>query len=659
MHLFEDTIFERLLDALRIGDRVLVTSHLFFDFKTNSERAALAYQLLEEENLLPCLEKLPQKSQKVACDLRSEGNKAFQKKNDLAALKFYNRSLAAAPFGSKEFVLAIGNRSAVNFSMGLYKACLNDIDLALQNGYPEELKVKLLERRAKCYIHLCLETEADKAIKQLDLELDKNGKGKKMQQGADSKSIVLDLQSLKDCEKPENILKVSNQTGCLRLPELSYGINPEIQCASSALKLEYSEEKGRYLVATRNIRPGDVLIVEQPYASVLLPDSYATHCYYCLRRCLSPVPCLHCSEAMFCDSVCQTTAWEAFHSIDCSLLPIISKRVGKMGLLALRVLIMASLKGKGLKKLFADIENLDVSSEPRTLGFGKEGQYVSSDYWPMHFLVGHTERRANGDLFRRSVTAACLLHCLEEFSDFFDGDVMDEMFYFCGGLLLQHLQSLPCNAHEVSEMSVNGGSFESQEIGAAGYATLSLLNHSCDPNVVRHSYGDWAVLRAIRPIAEGEEVVDNYGYHHALHSVDFRRSQLYSQYFFHCMCEACQGCWPSYKDQPTVNPVYLCSKCRAPLTKQQDFENQLLCHCGLSIDLVQLELSLTNSSKLFRDTLSAVLAGHHQGEVPESLYQHLVLLDEHIQRPWREFSECQETIKQCLSLQANHLIISL
>ena len=75
-----------------------------------------------------------------------------------------------------------------------------------------------------------------------------------------------------------------------------------------------------------------------------------------------------------------------------------------------------------------------------------------------------------------------------------------------GSVLLKHLQNLPCNAHELAEMelssaggssssvsgtSVSGSSRESivhNEIGAAVFGTLSLLNHSCDPNVVRHYY---------------------------------------------------------------------------------------------------------------------------------------------------------------------------
>ncbi|XP_034245426.1 SET and MYND domain-containing protein 4-like [Thrips palmi] len=659
MYLFEDTIFERLLDALKVGDRVVVTSHLFYEFKTNTERVALAYQLLEEENLLPILESGGTKSPKLSTDLRNEGNKAFQKKNDLLALHLYNRSLCAAPVYSKEYALAIGNRSAVNLSLGFFNACLSDIELAHQSSYPNELRVKLLERQVKCFIQLDMVTEAEAALKTLETEVQGMAQGKREQLLSSVSTLTQDLQRIRVKAEGalDDALTSCNEFGCFERPPLSHGSNEEIKCASTAIALKYSEDKGRHLIASENIRPGDVLIVEQPFASVLLPAASSTHCYFCLNRCLSPIPCLHCTEVMFCNEKCRVESWTQFHSIDCSLLPVISNKVGKMGLLALRVLLLASQKGKKLRQLMEEVEEIEKTpkTNPRTLGFNKDGRYLSTDYWPIHFLIGHSDHRSNADIFRRSVTAACLLHCLETFTKFFEADLDDEIYYFCGGLLLHHLQSLPCNAHEVSEMSVTAGSFDSQEVGAAAYATLSLLNHSCDPNVVRHSYGDWAVLRAIRPIQQGEEILDNYGYHHALHTVDERRSQLSKQYFFHCSCEACLGSWPSYKDQPTTNPVFRCNECGSPIKKGQDPQ----CTCGAIIDMGELELNLAKSSKLFRETLASVWSGKHRKIVPDSLLEHLTLLAKTVKRPWREFSECQETIKQCLSLQANHVTIDM
>ena len=83
-----------------------------------------------------------------------------------------------------------------------------------------------------------------------------------------------------------------------------------------------------------------------------------------------------------------------------------------------------------------------------------------------------------------------------------------------GAVILKHLQNLPCNAHELSEMELpsnsssnnnsssnsNNSSNVVHEIGAGVFGVLSLLNHSCDPNVVRHYYSCNAAVRAIRTI---------------------------------------------------------------------------------------------------------------------------------------------------------------
>jgi hypothetical protein len=45
-----------------------------------------------------------------------------------------------------------------------------------------------------------------------------------------------------------------------KLPELSYGKNPEAPCYSSAINLMYSHKFGRHLIANRNINTGTIFI---------------------------------------------------------------------------------------------------------------------------------------------------------------------------------------------------------------------------------------------------------------------------------------------------------------------------------------------------------------------------------------------------------------
>ena len=54
--------------------------------------------------------------------------------------------------------------------------------------------------------------------------------------------------------------------------------------------------------------------------------------------------------------------------------------------------------------------------------------------------------------------------------------------------------------------------FQSSDLGGAVYPTVSLSNHSCVPNTMRHNDGAAGILRAAVTIPKGEEILDNYGH---------------------------------------------------------------------------------------------------------------------------------------------------
>lgn len=47
---------------------------------------------------------------------------------------------------------------------------------------------------------------------------------------------------------------------------------------------------------------------------------------------------------------------------------------------------------------------------------------------------------------------------------------------------------------------------EAVERGAAAMPFSSLINHSCNPNILRHSRSEYVIIYAIYPIEEGEQV---------------------------------------------------------------------------------------------------------------------------------------------------------
>ena len=62
------------------------------------------------------------------------------------------KAVIAAPCeDSKDLSVCLANRSAVLFALKAYYLAMDDIKLALEVGYPKELRFKLLERRVNWF----------------------------------------------------------------------------------------------------------------------------------------------------------------------------------------------------------------------------------------------------------------------------------------------------------------------------------------------------------------------------------------------------------------------------------------------------------------------------------------------------------------------------
>ena len=63
----------------------------------------------------------------------------------------------------------------------------------------------------------------------------------------------------------------------------SYGVNPTFSHASTILEMKNSSNsKGRHVITNKPVKIGDVLFSEPPYASILLPEHYSSHCHHCV-----------------------------------------------------------------------------------------------------------------------------------------------------------------------------------------------------------------------------------------------------------------------------------------------------------------------------------------------------------------------------------------
>ncbi|KAK3884822.1 hypothetical protein Pcinc_010928 [Petrolisthes cinctipes] len=542
-----------------------------------------------------------QKSDAKSERLRIEGNKYYKKKLLEKALRFYNESIlyAAHPVllfgrgkseekadsqvtsasgsavyfeaGNSEIVyqpLALGfaNRSAVLFELNEYDKCVQDIEIAISCGYPKILHCKLLERKAKCFIAQRRKAEALQFIETaletlLSLPLDET-KRKSSQEALQQLYKQCQTQSLEDSSNTPTC-KSDFPSSCVRgllqkyktpRPPLLPDPSAIIPSLSSTVQLAFSPTQGRFLVAEKDILPGEVLIVEEGYSRVLHLDSHLkTHCSGCLARCLVPLPCPCCPMVIFCSKECQERALALYHGQECNTLAALAALdINKNSVLAFRILMQTTYSQ--LKEVVPILQEEVLNIPAEKLGFNSNGIYDSSEYRTIFHLVTNKESRSGSDLFKRCAMAFVLLKILEKSHKFFvnaDGTVFtpaQEDILLSGITLFTHMMNLPCNAHSITEMMVVENNYQQssfQGIGCGVFGVLSLTNHSCNPAASLVSYGSVMVLKAIRHIPAGTEITDSYGEHYAMNPAKSRQAALLRQYYFTCKCiiapETCLG----------------------------------------------------------------------------------------------------------------------
>lgn len=180
---------------------------------------------------------------------RLTGNKHYRARKFYDALVYYNKSLCNAVPGSTEFSLAFGNRSAVYMELGEYDFCLENIQLAIDCGHPEDRLKKLIERREKC----------------LDL---------------------LEILERDPRSNPWTFFK------------LSHPPNEKIPFVADCIELRASKNYGRHLITTRALKTGDVICIEEPFHRFILNSARFTNCANCLK-CdkLNLFPCCECDNS--------------------------------------------------------------------------------------------------------------------------------------------------------------------------------------------------------------------------------------------------------------------------------------------------------------------------------------------------------------------------
>lgn len=499
---------DKLKELLSKSGKVLEVSKEFKEISENSDRIKYVQNLLLTHGLIAEGKLKLDKSNAVAESCRTKGNQFYTKKQFLDALESYNKSLCFAESGSETIGMAYANRSAVFFELRLFDNCLDNIEHAKQNGYPSDQLHKLQKREEMC------------------------------------NAMINNKESLVGAGEPvgAEFFKITRK------------VSEKVPFIADCLELKSSEKFGRYITTKAALNPGEIICIEDPFTKFLLSNHRYKYCATCLGdNFLDLFSCPSCTSTMFCSVECQRHGEEKFHKYECPVIDKLNSLAKKILRIAARSFFEAlDACGGDLQELKALVKENEGSS--KTVFDFDSPMERKNVLIAVDALAANEMQRSHADLFQRAGIVAVVSQLLMNHTSLKDllTTADDQDFFNC--FVFKQTQIAACNYHGLYNGLSKAWEVESNEqYGSGSFPFLSLINHSCAPNLVRVTYGCKNYVVVNRPIAPGEQLFDNYGFHHCLEDLRERQTSLFSQYMFKCSCEACKRNFPLFPYLPLVD----------------------------------------------------------------------------------------------------------
>ncbi|KAF5300524.1 hypothetical protein FQA39_LY19146 [Lamprigera yunnana] len=302
-------------------------------------------------------------------------------------------------------------------------------------------------------------------------------------------------------------------------------------------KINLNNKRGRHVVAKEDIEVGNVLFVERPFifANVFNEqiDFCFTKCYHCLKTIYSSVPCEYCTKTIYCNIGCRKSCWKEYHKWEC---------FGMQCNLWYHIGIAFPAMRAIIKGITIGFRMLESDYEADTLQYGN----TVNNYGYFNKLVSNLSKMDN--ILPLLISAGVVISYLEKYTSFFDWAkeqthfmyyTMDHLKGLLGGRITKHIAQLQCNS---SVIKTDGNALSDREYAAcAVYPSISMMNHSCCPNIMITYLKDVAIVEAAEKVPKGEEVLNCYGIDFRYTNRQMRQEQCSQYYYFKCECKICRS----------------------------------------------------------------------------------------------------------------------
>ncbi|KAL3435861.1 hypothetical protein BDV09DRAFT_203798 [Aspergillus tetrazonus] len=258
---------------------------------------------------------------------------------------------------------------------------------------------------------------------------------------------------------------------------------------------------GRGLFAYTDIRTcDDILHIQDPFVAVLKTERLQDTCSGCFgKRHLDSYSgqdvalkaCTGCHVVKYCDKSCQSKDWKLAHSRECVIFKNLKPKVLPVNARALLRMVLRT----GARK----------------------NAYTEEELVLFQTLETHID-----DILKRNAPQAERIaltsRAVKEYSK---TDMEEEK-------IVAYHARLDLNSFNLTN---------DDDIGIYLHPYAALINHSCDYNAVVGFDGSEIFVKAIRPIATGEQVFISYI--DTTYPTRIRQKELQERYFFTCNCAKC------------------------------------------------------------------------------------------------------------------------
>ncbi|KAJ8668415.1 hypothetical protein QAD02_010078 [Eretmocerus hayati] len=369
------------------------------------------------------------------------------------------------------------------------------------------------------------------------------------------------LQSAEKCvdEASDDTMKLYRENARLS-KEIS---KAEITCDNS-IEIAYSEKYGNHLIAARDIKPGEILVVEKTFSTLHPEKSYA-YCAHCTSFLWEMVPCETCSNICFCSEKCKSEAWEQYHDVECTIsVFLLLFHKGAKTLhpqVGLKMFITAIRQAGSIQVLRNSLESLEECKR-KFIDFSENGKYI--DYRHVYALSSKNfnELEENFVCYWSTINLFILakfpspVRKFFTFQNFNPAKLMKNSdFLFLGSLLLRFcaISATHCTQAFKVEHDMRHP-IDTQRCLMTGCCTVSiafgvrssLVPPSCVPNAGRTVIeNNKIILYAIQPIKKGAQILRSGGLSIFQDTPKYMRQEAIRELTgSDCDCQACAENWP-------------------------------------------------------------------------------------------------------------------